>query len=187
MTFSFIILKTSIACKMYSKKVKSSEVNLEAVNPTLGKTAYHNKCAPEPKQPPQRTGNQQPRAGAGGAPGAGGAAGVSGRHTRADYRECNSVIEDKTWRETVGREKKGQIRWDEGWGFLRDFDQKGNPKVKPEPPENLTLFSESVPNTSNQRFGHRQKTGAAKAMVDLQHRLSTTNRKKHHKELVCYD
>eukprot|EP00057_Strongylocentrotus_purpuratus_P031108 XP_783614.2 PREDICTED: uncharacterized protein C2orf50 isoform X1 [Strongylocentrotus purpuratus] len=171
---------------MYSKKVTSSDSDfLEAVNPTLGKTAYHNKCAPEPKQPQQRAGDHQPRPGAAG--GGGGGAGVSGRHTRADFRECNSVIEDKTWRETVGREKNGQLRWDEGWGFLKDFDQKGNPKEKTEPPKNLSVFSESVPNTSNQRFGHRQKSGAAKAMVDLQHRLSTTNRKKHHKELTCYD
>lgn len=74
-------------------------------------SAYHNKCAPEPKQPSQRAGDHQPGPGAGGGGGGGGGARVSGRHTRADFRECNAVIEDKTWRETVGREKNGQLRW----------------------------------------------------------------------------
>ncbi|XP_072176035.1 ciliary microtubule inner protein 5-like [Diadema setosum] len=169
----------------YTDRATSAGYRLPAS--TRISSAYHKKCVPaEQRAESQRL--PEPRVGAGGGAGGGlGGAAGSGRHTRADFRACNVVIEDKTWRESVGREKKGSIRWEEGWGFLKEYDQKGNRKEPTQPPENLTVYSETVPNTANQRFGHRQKTGAAKAMVDLQHRLSTTNRKKHHKELICYD
>ncbi|XP_071503125.1 ciliary microtubule inner protein 5-like [Diadema antillarum] len=154
----------------YTDRATSAGYRLPAS--TRISSAYHKKCVPAEQRAESQRLPEPPG---------------SGRHTRADFRACNVVIEDKTWRESVGREKKGSIRWEEGWGFLKEYDQKGNRKEPTQPPENLTVYSETVPNTANQRFGHRQKTGAAKAMVDLQHRLSTTNRKKHHKELICYD
>ena len=64
---------------------------------------------------------------------------------------------------------------------------QGNPKVEEEPPKNLTKFSETVPNTSNQVLGHRQKTEAATAMVNLQHRLSRGHQKKRNKDLIYVD
>ncbi|XP_033108325.1 uncharacterized protein C2orf50-like isoform X2 [Anneissia japonica] len=107
--------------------------------------------------------------------------------TKAEYEKSHVVNHDKIWRETVGREQNAVRKWEQGWGFLKDYDQKGNIKEKPKPPENLTVFSESLPNTGAQTIGHLQKTGQAKPLVTLQHQFSQTHRRKQAKDLLCYD
>ncbi|XP_071804737.1 ciliary microtubule inner protein 5-like isoform X1 [Asterias amurensis] len=133
-------------------------------------SAYHKKCVPAEKERPSGSHSAPP------AP--------TKTYSDVDYQKCDAVTGDRIWRESVGREHAGVQKWEEGWGFLKDYDQKGNLKKKEDRPDNLTRFSAKVPNTANQALGHRQSTGAAKAMVQLQHQLSIGHQKKHNKELV---
>ncbi|XP_072029377.1 ciliary microtubule inner protein 5-like [Amphiura filiformis] len=139
--------------------------------PSRASSAYHNNCIPAERK---REIHSAPPA-------------ASRRHTAVDYRKCDAVTEDRIWRESVGREQGAIKKWDEGWGFLKDYDKRGNLKEKEKPPENLTKFSESVPNTSNQVLGHRQSTTAAKTMISLQHKLSIGHQKKRNKDLIYVD
>lgn len=108
--------------------------------------------------------------------------------TRRDYDECHQVNGDKIWRESCTREKNAITKWEQTCGFMKDFDQHGNVKERPDTPSNLSVYSDDVPNTNNQRIGHWQrKSRVSRSMVTLQHRLSKTNRRKHNKELICYD
>ena len=62
---------------------------------------------------------------------------------------------------------------------------KGRPKPKEELPDKVSVFSEKVPNTTNQNFGRRVQSAPARTMQRFE-RL-TNYRTKRNKELICYD
>lgn len=154
--------------KQYTDRATSAGYRLPLI-PRVS-SAYHKKCVPAEKERPSGSHSAPPP--------------PTKNYTEVDYRACDQVTGDKIWRESVGREQNAVKKWEEGWGFLKDYDQRGELKEKEELPDNLTRFSNKVPNTANQVLGHRQSTGAARAMVNLQHQLSIGHQKKHHKELV---
>ncbi|XP_020498784.1 uncharacterized protein C2orf50 homolog [Labrus bergylta] len=81
------------------------------------------------------------------------------------------VKQDRVWREVVVGERRGVREWETNWGFLTEYDQMGHPK-SPEPlPSNVSLFSDSVPNTTNQMFGSRLSTPLGRELVRLDRRL----------------
>ncbi|XP_071958509.1 ciliary microtubule inner protein 5-like isoform X2 [Antedon mediterranea] len=128
--------------------------------------AYHGSCVPKERSvsaPPQKN------------------------YTDTEIEKSHVVNQDKIWRETVGREQNAVKKWEQGWGFLKDYDQKGNIKEKPKPPKNRTVFADSLPNTGAQTIGHLQKTGQSNSMVMLQNKFSQTHRRKRAKDLLCYD
>ncbi|PIK54187.1 hypothetical protein BSL78_08917 [Apostichopus japonicus] len=170
---------------IYVDRGTSAGYRIKAPRPT---SSYHEKCIPAAQRAAEAnaTLNHSIKQ-----DGHGGATVVSttGRpFTRRDYEDCHHVNGDKIWRESCTREKNALTKWEQTCGFMKNFDQKGNLKERPDTPSNLSVYSDEVPNTNNERIGHRQvKSRVSRSMVSLQHRLSQTNRRKHHKELLCYD
>ncbi|XP_048208133.1 uncharacterized protein C2orf50 homolog [Perognathus longimembris pacificus] len=82
-------------------------------------------------------------------------------------REALGVQQDQLWRETVAAEGRARQRWTEHWGFLKDYDPMGNKKEPPKLPESVSVFSDTVPNSSNQVVGSRVDTPLGRALSRL--------------------
>ncbi|XP_029316717.1 ciliary microtubule inner protein 5 [Cottoperca gobio] len=77
------------------------------------------------------------------------------------------VKQDRVWKEMVRGERRGVREWEKNWNFLRNYDQMGQLK-SPEPlPNYVSLFSDRVPNTTNQMFGSRLSTPLGSDLVRL--------------------
>jgi len=125
---------------------------------------YHDKCAPQierVKSAPPRT------------------------YTQREYAKCDVVRNDEIWKNRCRNEGKMTRKWEENWGFLKDYDPKGRLKPEKELPEKVSVYSEKVPNTTSRQFGHRAKSAPARTMQKFE-RL-TNYRVKTNKELLCYD
>ncbi|KAI8497336.1 ciliary microtubule inner protein 5-like isoform X1 [Branchiostoma floridae x Branchiostoma belcheri] len=140
--------------------------------PLRGPSAFHERCVPKQDQ-----GTSPPPAAGGG-----------GKRTEADYRHCNEVAEDKIWRESVKNEWKGVQQWEDNWGFLKEYDQKGRPKPQKELPDRVPVYSDNMPNTTNGVIGSRMRTDIGRHMFQLERALMTGHKKKKlGTELMCYD
>ncbi|KAJ4939825.1 hypothetical protein JOQ06_029261 [Pogonophryne albipinna] len=65
-------------------------------------------------------------------------------------------------------ERRDPVKQDQkNWNFLRDYDQMGRLKPEEPLPSNVPLFSERVPNTTNQMFGSRLSTPLGRNLVQL--------------------
>ncbi|CAH2246112.1 Hypothetical predicted protein [Pelobates cultripes] len=89
-----------------------------------------------------------------------------------------NVRQDQIWREHVESEKRGEKRWEENWGFLIEYDSQGNEKVPEILPEEAHMFSEKMPNTTNQYIGSRLNTELGKSLVHMDFLLTGGKRKK---------
>ncbi|XP_077990103.1 ciliary microtubule inner protein 5-like isoform X2 [Glandiceps talaboti] len=133
------------------------------------KSAYHQTCVPAEKKAASQP--SEP----------------SKNYSQQDYGKCDTVTQDKIWKQMVGNERKCITKWEESWGFLKDYDPKGNLKEPEELPDKVSVFSEDVPNTASQVLGNRLKTDTAKQMLSLEHRFMTQHRHKASPDLLCYD
>ncbi|XP_004642405.1 uncharacterized protein C2orf50 homolog [Octodon degus] len=82
-------------------------------------------------------------------------------------RTSPGVQEDALWRELVEAERRGQRRWTESWGFLKDYDPMGNKKEQEQLPEHVPLFSDTVPHSSSQVVGSRLATPLGRGLVHM--------------------
>ncbi|XP_002741932.1 ciliary microtubule inner protein 5-like isoform X2 [Saccoglossus kowalevskii] len=132
------------------------------------KSSYHQTCIPAEKKsnpapaPPQN-------------------------YSQEVYEKCDAVTQDKIWKQSVSNEQKGLAKWEESWGFLKDYDQKGELKEPEELPEKVSVFSDDHPNTATQVIGSRLKTETAQKMLSLEHRFMSHNRRRTAPDLLCYD
>ncbi|XP_040917113.1 uncharacterized protein C2orf50 homolog [Toxotes jaculatrix] len=78
------------------------------------------------------------------------------------------VKEDQVWREVVWSERRGVREWEKNWSFLRNYDQMGQLKSEEPLPSYVSLFSDRVPNTTNQMFGSRLSTPLGRELVRLE-------------------
>ncbi|XP_046377522.1 uncharacterized protein C2orf50-like isoform X2 [Haliotis rufescens] len=129
--------------------------------------AYHDSCIPKDKQLA--------------APAA-----SSRNYSEGDFRKCDKVTQDTIWKEGVSSEKRCLKNWEDNWGFLTEFDAKGQPKEKEETPENLTIFSDEIPNTNSGNYGNRIASDVGHAMQKMEHKFYSDNRRKRKEELICY-
>ncbi|XP_021057035.1 uncharacterized protein C2orf50 homolog [Mus pahari] len=74
------------------------------------------------------------------------------------------VQQDQLWRELVEAEARGQRRWAENWGFLKDYDPLGNKKEPQELPASVPFFSDTFPCSTNREVGSRVDTPLGKAL-----------------------
>ncbi|KAF7710792.1 uncharacterized protein C2orf50 homolog [Silurus meridionalis] len=95
----------------------------------------------------------------------------------SEYRD--PVKQDRVWRELVRAERDGLKEWEKNWSFLKDFDQLGNPRTETPLPSYVSLYSETLPNTSNQMLGSRVCTELGKELMRMDKLLMLTT--KHHK------
>ncbi|KAM9777298.1 ciliary microtubule inner protein 5 [Neosynchiropus ocellatus] len=79
----------------------------------------------------------------------------------------DQVTRDRVWREMIWSERKTEQEWEKNWGFLRNYDHLGQPKSEERLPSSVPLFSDRVPNTSNQMFGCRLSTPLGSELIRL--------------------
>ncbi|KAK2826372.1 hypothetical protein Q5P01_020586 [Channa striata] len=87
--------------------------------------------------------------------------------------------QDEVWKELVWRERKGIREWEKNWNFLRDYDQMGQLKSEEPLPSYVSLYSDHIPNTTNQMFGSRLSTPLGSELVRLDRLLLWSG--SHHK------
>ncbi|CAL8285720.1 unnamed protein product [Lota lota] len=75
--------------------------------------------------------------------------------------------QDQIWREYVQTEMRGVREWEKNWSFLKNYDQLGRPRVEEPLPSYVSLFSDQVPNTTNQMLGSRMSTPLGKELMRL--------------------
>ncbi|KAF3826352.1 uncharacterized protein C2orf50 homolog [Mirounga leonina] len=79
----------------------------------------------------------------------------------------NGVQQDQLWRELLEAERRGQQRWAQHWSFLKDYDPLGNKKEPVQLLENVPLFSDTVPNSTNQVVGSRVDTPLGQTLIGM--------------------
>ncbi|XP_043111939.1 uncharacterized protein C2orf50 homolog [Puntigrus tetrazona] len=84
------------------------------------------------------------------------------------------VKQDQVWREFVRTERTGVKEWEKNWSFLMNFDQLGHPRTETPLPGSVSLYSDRVPNTSNQMFGSGLYTELGKELIHLDGLLTLT-------------
>ncbi|XP_078333902.1 ciliary microtubule inner protein 5-like isoform X4 [Crassostrea virginica] len=108
-------------------------------------------------------------------------------HKEGDYSQCDAVTQDRIWKQSVGKEGMCLKNWEENWGFLTEFDSKGNQKPKEELPEGVNMYSNAVPNTNSGNYGNKVKSELGVKMQKLEHQFFGGQRKrKLGSEMVCY-
>ncbi|CAM4726241.1 unnamed protein product [Leuciscus chuanchicus] len=100
------------------------------------------------------------------------------RNTGDTPAQCDDtrdpVKQDQVWKEFVRAERTGTKEWEKNWSFLMNFDQLGNPRTETSLPSSGSLYSDRVPNTSNQMFGSGLYTELGKEMIRLDNLLILT-------------
>ncbi|XP_021499105.2 uncharacterized protein C2orf50 homolog [Meriones unguiculatus] len=77
------------------------------------------------------------------------------------------VQQDQLWRELVEAEERGQRRWAENWGFLKDYDPMGNKKEPEELPAHVPFFSDTLPSSTSREVGSRVETPLGRALSHM--------------------
>ncbi|XP_014720073.1 uncharacterized protein C2orf50 homolog [Equus asinus] len=80
---------------------------------------------------------------------------------------ADNVQQDQLWRELLEAERRSQRRWAQNWSFLKDYDPMGNRKEPVKLPEYVPLFSDTVPNSTNQAVGSRVDTPQGKTLISM--------------------
>ncbi|KAK2853169.1 hypothetical protein Q7C36_008370 [Tachysurus vachellii] len=91
-----------------------------------------------------------------------------------DPDSLDPVKQDRVWRELVRAERDKVKEWEKNWSFLKDFDQLGRPRTEEPLPNSVSLFSDTLPNTSNQTFGSRVCTELGKELMRMDKLLMLT-------------
>ncbi|KAM7404023.1 hypothetical protein PAMA_004440 [Pampus argenteus] len=94
----------------------------------------------------------------------------------------DTVKQDRVWKELVWSESRAVREWEKNWDFLRNYDQLGQPKTKEPLPTYVSLFSDRVPNTTNQMFGSRLSTPLGSELVRLDRLLLRSESHHKHKQ-----
>ncbi|XP_060677809.1 uncharacterized protein C2orf50 homolog [Hemiscyllium ocellatum] len=113
---------------------------------------------------------------AGTLPGYGKAA--AGNRSQSKDPYLGTVQQDQVWREFLRAEWQGLRQWEKNWSFLKDYDDKGRLKVREPLPEYIPVFSDKVPNTTNQTFGSRIDSQLGQTILRMDFGLQKENRKK---------
>ncbi|XP_059104568.1 uncharacterized protein C2orf50 homolog isoform X2 [Peromyscus eremicus] len=88
------------------------------------------------------------------------------------------VQQDQLWRELVEAEERGQRRWAENWGFLKDYDPLGNKKEPEELPTDVPFFSDTLPSSTSREVGSRVDTPLGRALTHMDFFFLEGTRKK---------
>ncbi|XP_064652236.1 uncharacterized protein C2orf50-like isoform X2 [Lineus longissimus] len=113
---------------------------------------------------------------------------ASRNYSQGDYAKCDQVGQDTIWKQAVEGEKRGLKNWEENWGFLTEFDDKGRPKeVKTVQEEEISQFTDELPNTNAGNYGYRTKKDIGQRIQNLEYKFySDKRRRKMGDDLICY-
>ncbi|KAI3367951.1 hypothetical protein L3Q82_026778 [Scortum barcoo] len=95
------------------------------------------------------------------------AGGGDGPPAEPNPDRTDPVKQDRVWTELVHSERRGLREWEKNWEFLKNYDQMGQLKSEEPLPSYVSLFSDRVPNTTNQMFGSRLSTPLGSELVRL--------------------
>ncbi|XP_048126880.1 uncharacterized protein C2orf50 homolog [Alosa alosa] len=84
------------------------------------------------------------------------------------------VKQDQIWREYMRAERMGVKEWEKNWSFLKNFDQLGRPRTQSTLPSYVPVYSDCLPNTTNQMFGSRLRTELGKELIRMDKLLILT-------------
>ncbi|XP_047467329.1 uncharacterized protein C2orf50 homolog [Mugil cephalus] len=100
----------------------------------------------------------------------------------------DAVKQDQVWKQVVWSERRGVLEWEKNWSFLRNYDQLGRLRSEEPLPSYVPLFSDRVPNTTNQMFGNRLSTELGAKVVRLDNLLlwSGHHKRKMDPEMLSY-
>ncbi|KAL5014608.1 hypothetical protein ScPMuIL_008878 [Solemya velum] len=130
------------------------------------KSAYHDSCIPKDRNPVSSS---------------------SKKHQEGEYVKCDMVTQDTIWKQSVNAEGRCVKEWWQNWGFITEFDQKGEPKTRQELPDHVEVFSNTVPNTNSGNYGSRLATPLGQQMQKLEFQYySEKRRRKFGSDLVSY-
>ncbi|XP_052097023.1 uncharacterized protein C2orf50-like isoform X1 [Mytilus californianus] len=139
------------------------------------KSAYHDNCVPADRR------DQATQVSA------------DKKRQEGDYVQCDAVKQDTIWKESVTGEKRCLKNWSSDWGFLTDFDSKGDGitmgnQIERDPlPEKASIFSSDMPNTNSGNYGSRVNTDVGRQMQNLEYKFyAEKRRRKLGNDLVCY-
>ncbi|XP_059176813.1 uncharacterized protein C2orf50-like isoform X2 [Physella acuta] len=128
------------------------------------KSAYHDSCIPKPFVPPPEPAKNAKDAG-----------------------KCDVITQSVIWKESVKAEQRCLKNWEANWGFLADYDTKGNAREKEELPEKSNMFSDVIPNTNSGNYGNRLGKESGQMVQALETRFfSDSRRRKLPEEMICY-
>lgn len=101
--------------------------------------------------------------------------------------KTDAVGQCEIWKQALNKEVWSVKEWEKNWGFMTQFDAKGNVKEAKELPANLTVFSETVPNTNAENYGSQLDTEIGQRLKDLEFRFyADQRRRKMGSDMVCY-
>eukprot|EP00112_Aurelia_sp_Birch-Aquarium-sp1_P023999 Seg7387.1 transcript_id=Seg7387.1/GoldUCD/mRNA.D3Y31 product="putative protein C2orf50" protein_id=Seg7387.1/GoldUCD/D3Y31 len=152
-----------------SSKYRFPASNVNALLlPASDSSHFHASCIP--KETRERVRSAPPR---------------SKENKSRDYALCNHVSEDQNWTERCRKEKNLQKTWETKFGFMTEFDQKGNPRPKKKLDEtNTSAFSQNFPPATSQHIGRRAQSAPAQRMSRLE--LTMHRGKRKNKDLIYY-
>ncbi|KAM9433316.1 ciliary microtubule inner protein 5 [Salvelinus alpinus] len=87
------------------------------------------------------------------------------------------VKQDQVWSEFVRAERNGVKEWQKNWSFLKNYDQLGNHRAESPLPNYVPVFSDHIPNTTNQMFGSRVCTPLGRELMRMDKLLIESYRK----------
>ncbi|CAF0874673.1 unnamed protein product [Didymodactylos carnosus] len=91
------------------------------------------------------------------------------------------------WIESVQKEDTTRKQWQKMYGFLADYDPKGNLKVRTKTLENTTRFSNTLPNSRGHDYGWRLQTDVGQQIKNMQSQFDEQFRIRVPKEVLGYD
>ncbi|XP_067941107.1 uncharacterized protein C2orf50-like [Watersipora subatra] len=108
--------------------------------------------------------------------------------TDAELKKADVVSQDQIWKQAVENEQKGLQKWENAWGFLTEYDSRGNPVEKTAIPGKFEQHKTGpVPITNSRLYGSRIGTEHGQNMLNLEFQLSKNNKKrKLDSEMICY-
>ncbi|CAF3529553.1 unnamed protein product [Adineta steineri] len=106
---------------------------------------------------------------------------------KVDEAAVNPWDTAQIWIESVTKEEATKKQWKETYGWMAEYDPKGNLKPKKQPIENSTRFSDTIPNSRGHDYGWRLQSNLGQEIQNLQIRFHDEHKKRVPKEILGYD
>ncbi|CAF1332181.1 unnamed protein product [Adineta steineri] len=109
------------------------------------------------------------------------------RSKKSDKPASNTWEAGQVWIQNIAKEDSARKQWEKMHGWLADYDAKANIKPRKRIAENVTRFSNTVPNSRGHDYGWRLESDLGQEINNLQGRLNMQYKKQRSKEILGYD
>ncbi|CAF1291046.1 unnamed protein product [Rotaria sordida] len=91
------------------------------------------------------------------------------------------------WIENISKETSIRKNWEHMYGWMADYDSKGNFNPSKRTLENTTRFSNTIPNSRGRDYGWQLQNPLGKEIENLQTRYNNQHKKRVRTEVLGYD